>query len=30
MFAICVNAVDHKSGKGMPKAAIGLTLSYSF
>ena len=30
MFALCINAVDNKSGNGMPKATIGLTLSYSF
>ena len=30
MFAFCFNAVDNKSGMGMRKAAIGLTLSYSF
>ena len=30
MFAFCFNAVDNKSGNGMLKATIGLTLSYSF
>ena len=30
MFAFYFNAVDNKSGNGMPNAAIGLTLSYSF
>ena len=30
MFAVCFNAVDHKSGNGMPMHMIGLTLSYSF
>ena len=30
MFRYCFNAVDNKSGMGMRKAAIGLTLSYSF
>lgn len=30
MFAFCFNAVDNKSGNVMPKATIGLTLSYSF
>ena len=30
MFRYCFNAVDNKSGIGMPKHAIGLTLSYSF
>ena len=30
MFAICFIANDSKSGNGMPKATIGLTLSYSF
>ena len=26
----CFNAVDNKSGNGMPNHTIGLTLSYSF
>ena len=30
MFRYCFNAVDDQSGNGMPKATIGLTLSYSF
>ena len=30
MFAFCFNAVDNKSGNGMPNHTIGLTLSYSF
>ena len=30
MFAFCFNAVNNKSGNGMPNHAIGLTLSYSF
>ena len=30
MFRYCFNAVDNKSGNGMLKATIGLTLSYSF
>jgi len=30
MFAFFFNAVDNKSGNGMLKAAVGLTLSYSF
>ena len=30
MFAFCFNAVDNKSGKGMPQHTVGLTLSYSF
>ena len=30
MFAFCFNVVDNKSGNGMLKATIGLTLSYSF
>ena len=30
MFAFGFRAVDNKSGNGMPKATIGLTLSYSF
>lgn len=30
MFRYCFNAVDNKSGNVMPKATIGLTLSYSF
>ena len=30
MFRYCFNAVDNKSGNGMPMHMIGLTLSYSF
>ena len=30
MFRYCFNAVDNKSGNGMPNHTIGLTLSYSF
>ena len=30
MFRYCFNVVDNKSGNVMPKATIGLTLSYSF
>ena len=30
MYRYCFHAVDNKSGNGMPKATIGLTLSYSF
>ena len=30
MFRYCFNAVDNKSGNGMLKATVGLTLSYSF
>ena len=30
MFVLCFNEVDNKSGNGMRKAAVGLTLSYSF
>ena len=30
MFRYCFNAVDNKSGNGMPKHTIGLALSYSF
>ena len=30
MYHYCFNAVDNKSGNGMLKATIGLTLSYSF
>ena len=30
MFRYCFNAVDNKSGNGMPNRTIGLTLSYSF
>ena len=30
MFRYCFNVVDNKSGNGMLKATIGLTLSYSF
>ena len=30
MFRYCFNAVDNKSGNGMLKATIGLTLSNSF
>ena len=30
MFAFCFNAVDNKSGMGMPQHTVGLTLSYSF
>ena len=30
MFVFCFNAVDNKSGNGMPKRTIGLALSYSF
>ena len=30
MFRYCFNAVDNKSGNGMPKHTVGLTLSYSF
>lgn len=30
MFAFRFNAVDNKSGNGMPNHTIGLTLSYSF
>ena len=30
MFAFYFNAIDNKSGNGMHKATLGLTLSYSF
>ena len=30
MYRYCFNAVDNKSGNGMPNRTIGLTLSYSF
>lgn len=30
MYRYYFNAVDNKSGNGMPMATIGLTLSYSF
>ena len=30
MYRYCFNAVDNKSGNGMPNHTIGLTLSYSF
>ena len=30
MYRYCINAVDNKSGNGMPNHTIGLTLSYSF
>lgn len=30
MFRYYFNEVDRKSGNGMPNAAVGLTLSYSF
>ena len=30
MFRYCFNEVDNKSGNGMRKATLGLTLSYSF
>ena len=30
MFRYCFNAVENKSGNGMPNHTIGLTLSYSF
>ena len=30
MYRYCFNANDNKSGNVMPKATIGLTLSYSF
>ena len=30
MFRYCFNVFDNKSGNGMLKATIGLTLSYSF
>ena len=30
MHRYCFNAVDNKSGNGMPMRTIGLTLSYSF
>ena len=30
MFRYCFNVVDNKSGNGMPKRTIGLTLSFSF
>ena len=30
MFRYCFDAVDNKSGNGMPNHTIGLTLSYSF
>ena len=30
MIRYCFNVVDNKSGNGMPKHTIGLTLSYSF
>lgn len=30
MFRYCFNAVDNKSGNGMPNHTIGITLSYSF
>ena len=30
MFVFDFKAVDNKSGNGMLKATIGLTLSYSF
>ena len=30
VYRYCFNAVDNKSGNGMPNHTIGLTLSYSF
>ena len=30
MIRYCFNAVNNKSGNGMPNHTIGLTLSYSF
>ena len=30
MFRYCFNAVDNKSGNGMPKHTVGLTLSSFF
>ena len=30
MFVFGFHAVENKSGNGMLKAAVGLTLSYSF
>lgn len=30
MYSAAVNFVNYKSGNGMPKAAIGLALPYSF
>lgn len=30
MLRYCFQAVDNKSGNGMPNDTIGLTLSYSF
>ena len=30
MYRYCFNAVDNKSGNGMPNHTIGLTLSCSF
>lgn len=30
MYSAAVNFMNNKTGNGMPKAAIGLTLPYTF